>query len=274
MISIETYEPKILSPFIKSFWRLEVSDKLDMPYVEEILPDGHHEIIFHLNSSPSRKRNGSKDWCHDPAVFFAGQSRKSYAIQLNPGTVIYAIRFHPHTQPLFYNFPASESTDTLISLDDISVKDTISACVTESPEKTFENFEKEFIKKASRLKHPGEAFLYVDAAVRRIIQQKGNIKMEILEKITGVSSRHIEKSFQKFVGVSPKQFCNIIKYSQFVTYKKNNPDKTLTECAYEAEFHDQSHLIYLSNLITGQSPKAYFKKATHINDFFLQHIGA
>ncbi|HKO79897.1 MAG TPA: hypothetical protein VJU78_05850, partial [Chitinophagaceae bacterium] len=66
------------------------------------------------------------------------------------------------------------------------------------------------------------------------------------------------------------QFCNIIKYSHFVNYKKKHPDKTLTECAYEAEFYDQSHLIYLSNLITGQSPKTYFGKVNYINDFFLE----
>lgn len=270
MISIQTYTPKNLSPFIKSFWCLKVSEELNAPYTEEILPDGHHEIVFHLNSSAARKRNGSENWNNDPAVFIAGQNRKSYAQQFNPGSVIYAVRFYPHTQALFYNFPASLSTDNIISLDDISIKDKISDCITESPKKTFENLEREFIKRASRLKTPGDTFLYVDAAVRRIISQKGNVKMELLEKITGVSSRHLEKTFQKFVGLSPKQFCNIIKYSHFLTYRKNHPDKTLTECAYEAEFHDQSHLIHLSNLITGQSPKAYFKKPNYINDYFLE----
>ncbi len=270
MLSIQTYTPKALSPYIKSFWYLKVSESLDQPYVEEILPDGHHEIIFHLSSSPLRKRSNSENWFKDPPIFFAGQNRKSYIHQLNPGAIIYGIRFHPYTQALFYDFPASLSTDNLVSLSDISANDIIPGCITASPEKTFANLEKEFIKKAARIKKQGDSFLYVEAAVRKIIQQKGNIRIELLEKITGVSARHLEKSFQKFVGLSPKQFCNIIRYSQFVTYKKNHPGKTLTECAYEADFHDQSHLIYLSHLITGQSPKAYFNKLNYINDFFLE----
>lgn len=270
MISIQTHIPESLTPFIKSFWCLRVSDKLDQPYVEEILPDGHHEIIFNLNSSPVRKRSGSEEWLKDPAVFFTGQNRKSYIQQLNPGAVIYAIRFHPHTQNLFYNFPASLSTDNLISLSDISPDDNLWNCFDESPEKTFANLEKEFVRRVAHLKNPEDAFLYVDAAVQKIMREKGNINNQQLEKITGVSARHLEKSFQKYVGLSPKQFSNIIKYSHFITYRKNHPEKTLTECAYEAEFHDQSHLIHLSNQIIGQSPKAYFGKLNHINDFFLE----
>ena len=270
MVSIQTYKPKILSPFIKSFWYLKVSENFTAPYIEEILPDGHHEIIFHLTPPPVRKRNGSEDWQRDHSVFFAGQNKKSYTQRLNPGSVIYGIRFQPHTQAIFYDFPASLSTENLISFHEIAANDIIASCIDESPQKTFANLEKELIKKASRLEKPADTFLYVDAAVRSILQHKGNVKMKSLEKITGVTARHLEKSFKKFVGLSPKHISNIIKYGQFVNYKKNNPGKMLTECAYEAEFYDQSHLIYLSNLITGQSPKTYFTKLNYINNFFLE----
>lgn len=270
MLSIQTHIPEKLTPFIKSFWCLKVDDNLKVPYVEEILPDGHHEIIFSFNSALVRKRNESEGWLHDPLSYFTGQNRKSYLQQLNPGAIIYAIRFHPHTQNLFYNFPASLSTDNLISFSDISPNEMLWNCFSDSPGKTFANLEKVFLEKAKGLKKPEEAFFYTEAAVRKIVKEKGNIKNVQLEKITGVSARHLEKSFQKYVGLSPKQFSNIIKYSYFITYRKNHPEKTLTECAYEAEFHDHSHLIHLSNKITGHSPKSYFGKLNHINNFFLK----
>lgn len=269
MISIQTHIPQKLAPFIRSFWCLKVSEELETPYLEEILPDGHHEIIFNLNSAPARKRAGSDHWLNDPPAYFAGQNRKSYLQQLVPGAVIYAVRFHPHTQNLFYHFPASLSTDQLLSVSDISPKDGIWNCFTASPAKTFANLENVFLKKAAKLNRPEDAFLYVDAAVQKIMQEKGNVKNKQLERITGVSARHLEKSFHKYVGLSPKQFSNIIRYSHFITYRRNHPDKTLTACAYEAAFHDQSHLIHLSNQLTGQSPKAYFGKLNHINNFFL-----
>jgi AraC-like DNA-binding protein len=248
---------------------LKVSDDLKQPYVEEILPDGHHEVIFHLNSSSRRKKNNSEAWNNDPATYFAGQNRKSYTQQLNPGTVLYGVRFHPHTQNLFYNFPASLSTDNQIAFADISRQDSLADCINESPGKTFARLEKEFLKKAAQLKTASDTFLYVEAAVQFIVRQKGNVKVEALEKLTGVSSRHLEKSFQKYVGVSPKQFCNMIRFNSFVIFRRDHPGMTLTECAHETDFHDQSHLIYLSRQITGQSPKAYFNKLNYINDYFV-----
>lgn len=271
MISIYTYSPHKLSSLIKSFWYLKVSEDIDQAYIEEILPDGHHEIIFHLDSSPIRKRHGETKWRKDPTIFFAGQNRKSYVQQLRQGSIIYGVRFFPHTQALFYDFPASLTTDNLISFYEIAGNDVLTSCISESPEQTFANLEKEFMKKASRLGSFDYSFQYVDAVIQRMIGLGGNVKIGSLESVTGVSSRHLEKSFQKYVGVTPKQFCNVIRYNNFVTYKQNHTKKTLTECAYDMGFYDQSQLIYLSQLITGSSPKEYFTKINHINNHFITY---
>lgn len=269
MVEINSYIPKRLSPFIKSFWCLRVSENLDQPYIEEILPDGHHEIVFHLNSNPVRKRIGSDHWISEPTIFFTGQNRKSYVQKLDPGAIIYAIRFHPHTQHLFYNFPASLATDKLVSFSDVAARDILPGCIADTPQKTFQNFETEISRMVAKWKDRSSAFDYVDAAVRTILNRNGNVRIEYLEKITGISARHLEKSFQKFVGLSPKQFSNVIRFNHFVAYRKNYPAKSLTECAHDTQFFDQAHLIHLSHLITGKSPKSYFKKPNLINDYFL-----
>ncbi|MBL0742696.1 helix-turn-helix domain-containing protein [Chryseolinea lacunae] len=269
MISIQTHAPLALSPLIKSFWRLQVSERLGQPYVEDILPDGHPEIILHANTSPVRRKSGSKTWQADPAAYFTGQYTKSYTQALRPGTVLYGVRFHPHTQALFYNLP-DLSTDTLLPLADIDSTDTLASCVHEDAGKTFSRLEKMFTKKAARVKNKTDAFQYVDAAIRNIMMHNGNVKIQQLEKITGVSSRHLEKSFQKFVGLRPKQFCNVIRYSHFISFREKNPHMTLTTCALETGFYDQSQLIHLSQPLSGQSPKAYFNTPNHINTFFLK----
>lgn len=268
MISIQTYKPEKLSALIKSFWCLKVSDNLSGPHIEEIIPDGHHELIFSLDAAGFRKRIGQSTWHRDPSIYFAGQNKKSYIQHLNPGSIIYAVRFQPHTRALFYNFPAFYSTDNLISFSDVVSSDTITSCITESPAKTFANLEKEFLKKASHLTFTLD-YKYVDSVVRKIIIHQGNLKISSLERTTGVSTRYLQKLFQQYIGVSPKQFCNIVRYIHFVTFRKEHQAMSLTQCAYETGFKDQSQLIYLSQLITGSSPKAYFTKPNHINNYFL-----
>ncbi len=268
MISIQTYIPRTLFPFIKSFWRLNVSDLIETAYEEEIIPDGHHEIIFHLSYEPAKRKTGSGEWRDEPVAFFAGQDLGSFKVQLKPGAIIYGIRFQPHTQALFFNFPASITTDHPLSLDDVAKADSLWDCISEQPERTFSNLERFFLKEMSLLNVPN-AFHYVNASVQEILRRKGDIKIDGLVKRTGISVKHLDNSFQKFVGVNPKTFCNIIKFNHFIDYRKNNPSKSLTECALEANFYDQSHLIHLSNAITGKSPKEYFGKMNYINDFFI-----
>ncbi len=269
MISIQTYVPPKLSPLIKSFWWLKVSGDLKGTYVEEIIPDGHHEIVFHFDAYAQRQRKGQTGWEKDPAIYFTGQNSKSYVHQLKPGAVIYGIRFHPHTQALFYDFPAVLATDKLISFHDIITNDSITSCIADSPEKTFANLEREFLKKAAALQPFDYSFQYVDAVVQQIMRRSGDVKISSLETVTGVSTRYLEKCFQKYVGVTPKQFCSLVRFKAFVTHRQTNPDKTLTACAHDMGFYDQSQLIHLSRLITGSSPKAHFANTNYINEHFL-----
>lgn len=269
MISIQTYVPKTLAPLIKSFWRLTVADFGETLYKEDIIPDGHHEIIFHLNSNPAKRKTENNEWRSEPIAFFAGQDLKSFKVELTPGSIIYGIRFHPHTQSLFFNFPASVTTDYPLSLETVGKANALWNDISECPEKTFSNFEKIFLKKISLLNSFPKPFGYVNACVQEILNHKGNIKIDLLVKKTGISINQLDNSFKNFVGVTPKTFCNIIKFDHFINYKKNNPAKSLTECAHEANFYDQSHLIRLSQAITGKSPKAHFCKTNYINDFFI-----
>lgn len=269
MISIQRYIPKTLFPLIKSFWCLKVSDSLKSPYEEDIIPDGHHEIIFHLDSNPAKRKTENGEWLCEPDAFFAGQDLKSFRVRLNPGSTTYGIRFHPHTQALFFDFPAITTTDFPLSLTDVGKSDLLWSYISDCPKETFSNFEKYFLKRIYLLNYSSSSFNYVNHCVQEILNHKGNIKIDFLVKKIGISGKHLGNSFKKFVGVSPKTFCSIIKFNHFINYKKNNPSKTLTECALEANFYDQSHLINLSNTITGKSPKAYFGKINCINDFFI-----
>jgi AraC-like DNA-binding protein len=268
MISIQTYTPKTLFPLIKSFWCLKV-DRGETAYEEEIIPDGHHEIIFHLNSKPAKRKTGNNRWQEEPVAFFAGQDLRSFKVQIMPNAMIYGIRFQPHTQALFFNFPASITTDQPLSLDDVKKATPLWNCISEQPEETFSNLERFFLTQSSLLNDVPKAFAYVDVSVREILHCKGNIKVDQLVEKTDISARHLDSSFQEFVGVNPKTFCNLIKFNHFVNYRKQNPSKSLTECAHHANFYDQSHLIHMSNAITGKSPKGHFGEGNRINDFFI-----
>jgi AraC-like DNA-binding protein len=267
MISLQTYVPEKLYPFVKSFWRLEVVNSGERCYEEDIIPDGHHEIIFHLHANTAKRKMEHESWGSEPAAFFAGQTLQSYSLQLQPGSVLYGIRFYPHTMALLFNVPASIFTDQLLTLSDIPGATVLQHCVTDNAAKTFSCFEKVLSGRIAGLQ-PSNGFLYVNAAVASVLQHNGDVRIDALMRQTGVSVRHLDTSFKQFVGITPKVFCNIIRLNHFIRYRAGHSFKSLTECAYEAAFYDQSHLIKLFRTFTGKSPKAYFKDTNYINEHF------
>jgi AraC-like DNA-binding protein len=270
MLTLKTHHPRVLYPYVKSFWRLEVASDLSGPYEEDIIPDGHHEIIFQLRSGNAwRKSDGRQcegDWQCEPAAFFAGQTLQSYRLRLMPGTITYGIRFYPHTLALMFGFPADRITDRLCPLDDPRA-DELYRCIDPNPERTFARWEQWLAARIGALQlTPG--FQYTAASVATILQHKGNIRISGLMRLTGVSARHLDSLFDKYVGVTPKVLAIIVKFNYFLQYRNGHPGKSLTECVYEANFYDQSHLIKLFRSFTGKAPAAWFREQNYISDRF------
>lgn len=267
MISVQTYIPERLYPFVKSFWRLEVTGVPGEPYEEDIVPDGHHEIIFHLHGNTAKRKMAHLQWADEPDAFFAGQTLQSYTLQLQPGAILYGIRFYPHTLSLLFNFPASVLTDQLLSVIDIPAAATLQQVITDNAAETFSRFENILYKKLAALQ-TSNSFRYVNASVGAILQHNGNIRIDTLIQQTGISVKHLDNSFRQFVGITPKTLCNIVRLNYFIRYREGHASKSLTACAYEAAFYDQSHLIKLFRSFTGKSPRAYFNSAHYINEHF------
>lgn len=269
MILIETYIPAQLTHLIKTCWYLEVPAQLPHPYEEDILPDGHHEIIFHLPPHTGRRRFKAEDWIEEPAAFIAGQTLTSYRLQLMPGARLYGIRFYPHTLSAFLKMPVPNTGMGITPLSDILPEAPFWACIQGDPQQTFRQFECLLTNSISRLEHPSGGYDYVHAAIAAILQSKGNISVDRLLQRTGVSAKHLDVLFKRQVGLTPKAISNIIRFNHFIAWKNRHPEQNYTAGGYETGFYDQSHLIRSFHQYTQQSPKAWFNNNTGINDIFV-----
>lgn len=270
MIALQTYIPPTLSRFVKSIWQLKVVGLSEPSYREDILPDGHHEIIFHVTSEKAKRTNESDHWIKEPDSFFAGQTLRSYSLELENNSLLYGIRFHPHTLHLLFGFPADLITNNMLPLHDIPAAYALKKCITENFSATCKNLEAALLQLCKGVDLSVNKFHYMEYAVQEIIKSRGDISISHLLNRTGISQRYFDTVFRQSVGINPKSFCNIVKLNSFISYKNKHPHKKLTECCYESNFFDQSHFIKLFKSVTGQLPKAYFKNYNHINDYFTE----
>jgi len=215
----------------------------------------------------AQSKMGRQDWVSEPDAFFAGQTLQSHSLRLKPGSILYGIRFYPHTMALLFNVPAAIFTEQMLPVNDIPGAVALQHCITDNAANTFSRFEQELSARITDLQ-PSNSFMYVNAAVASVLQHNGDVRVDALMRQTGISVRHLDNSFKQFVGVTPKTFCNIIRLNHFIRYRASHTFKSLTECAYEAAFYDQSHLIKLFRTFTGKSPKAYFNDTNYINEHF------
>jgi AraC-like DNA-binding protein len=93
-------------------------------------------------------------------------------------------------------------------------------------------------------------------AIKVIHEHKGVIKVfEITDKVH-VSERQLQRLFKTRLGISPKDYCKIIRvnnYLEFIISKNKTVD--WMELVVEYDYHDQPHLINEVKSISKLSPK-------------------
>ena len=267
MIRLETHIPNSLSGIVKCFWRLHIPATETNAYQELIIPDGHHEIILHLNTNQARRRERGQEWSNELPAFLTGQTTEPYLLEMRPGTTVYGIRFFPFTAAPFLRIAASQTTDRLVSLHDLACVTELVNCLQPNASATFTGFEKILLNLYDNTDFTTNQFSYTRHAVSEILKTNGMVKTKELVRQTGVSQRYLDSLFKQYVGITPKALCRIIQLNYFI-YHQSRIDTSLTKGGYEAGFYDQSHLIKSFKTFTEQSPKAFFQNNNWINTSF------
>ena len=175
-----------------------------------------------------------------------------------------AIRFLPGGFLHFFNDPAHDLTDRIIPLEMISAK---KGCnLTEelilenhiyNKIKLLENYLVNLLMTNSRSDPT------VKNALHNILKNKGNIRVSELSKNVNSSQRQLCRKFDKWIGISPKAFCRIIRFQTILRMLSQNPKCNLLHIALDSGYYDQSHFIREFNSCCGLNPSEFLK-----NKFF------
>lgn len=266
---LTTYYPKKLKGVVKCIWCLEVPANNGSPYVETILPDGHHEIIFQLHAGDAKRSDDGRVWLREPSAFLAGQNQASYHLELQEKSFLYGIRLHPHAFTRIFNFPAYEATDTILPLQDIATTTSLTDCISDDSSATIRLLEKAMETHTGKMTQRSKRRDF-SAIIGLILKEHGHINIKTLANEANMSLRNFEEVFKEEIGITAKCFCRIIKLNHFILFRQNNPEKSLTECAYEANFFDQAHAIHTFQSIAQCAPRDFFKHDNLINYQFIQ----
>ena len=107
-----------------------------------------------------------------------------------------------------------------------------------------------------RVAHNYKTNNIVNFVVREIINSQGCIAIKELEDKTGYTGRYLRKMVKDLLGISIKQFCEVIKFQWMCNYYKlRQGDVTLSDLALQSGYYDQSHMNLSCKKLTGELPQ-------------------
>lgn len=240
---------KHLQPYISCFWTMTSEIDLEEPILHRVIPDGCADIIFDLNEH-SYKEAGSVVGTMTKPIFAKLKGRVNYV----------AIRFLPGGFLHFFDNALYNFTDQIIPLEIISGKEERNLTEQLFLENHIENQIKLLESHLERLlKTNNKNDPVVKNAIYNILVNKGNIRVSELSKIVHTSKRQLRRKFERWVGVSPKAFCRIIRFKNVLRMVRSGPKCNWLSIALEGGYYDQSHFIHEFNSYYGLNPSEFLK---------------
>ncbi len=230
-----------LSTSIDSFWTFSNNQILDQ---FKVLPDTCTDLIFDL-----RQNIG----------YISGAMTKYQLMELNAHSDLIGIRFKVEHFGNLSTVPLNEVKNLRVDFSQMlpSYNTNIFNRLSnlETTTKKIDFLEK-FIITISRQNHHKQDKLVLSVA-RRIRQLKGILSIEGLAKDHYISLRQLQRRFKKYMGLTIKEFANIVRFNNAKKDIKTYKDLSLMEVAYNMGFHDHSHMHYEFNRISGENPSHF-----------------
>ncbi|UOU97684.1 helix-turn-helix transcriptional regulator [Chryseobacterium daecheongense] len=256
MMTIAEYKPtEILQPFIKAIIIIESGDE---QLQNRVLPNTSVALAFCFNGQNSYTENSSLNIL--PKTTVSGLRKSVRLINYSKKTSTLIVLFKENSAAVFFKEPLYELFEKSISLDNIEHPNEIRMieemlCEAKTDIRRIKIVEQFLIKKLNYTREDN----IVSAAITKIRQSRGLIRIQDLALDLHMSNDAFEKRFRKVIGSSPKQFASITRMSSIIHRKSN---ERFLDIAFEAGYYDQAHFNKDFKLFTGQTPTEFYRDAS------------
>jgi AraC-like DNA-binding protein len=99
-----------------------------------------------------------------------------------------------------------------------------------------------------------KALLPFDSAMRVLLKNDGNMSIENAASLSCLSIKQFERKCKERVGMNPKMYARILKFSKAYRLHEAFPERSWIEIAHQAGFYDQMHMIRDFKTFAGVNP--------------------
>lgn len=246
--------PPGLAASVVCAWTRRMSGAVDVA-VHRVLPDGCSDLLFVFGRA-DRDREILR-------ASIVGPMTRPIMVQGPHPRLYIGVRLAPGFAQAAFRVPASALTDQRV---DYELVDRQSAAHVDalSGASDAECVATAFEIVRRRLARGSAVSISVRAAVRRIIQTDGNLKVATLAAEIGVTRQQLARQFAAHVGLTPKQFSRVMRaraaLARAAAARQAHPRNVdWGAIAYELGYYDQPHFIDDFKELTGQTPGEWLR---------------
>ncbi len=235
--------------------------------IDALLPDGvnevvtpypptpHQSIIFYGNHPISMQKEGWNYFNLQPSMVVVGPQYTRVNLIVRKRLKAVRVDFHPGGLYRLLGIPMTHLFDGGFNASEIlgAEMNTINTQLLDAPDNDTSKgiVEKFLLKKCNHLKTP----LPFDMAMRELMRNDGNVPIDKIASLACLSLRQFERKCAERIGMPPKIFARIARFSKAYRLREARPDMRWTAIAYEAGYFDQMHLIRDFKEFAGVTPR-------------------
>jgi len=254
-----------LARYVRCFWVLRQSSNSN-PDPERIVPDGCCEIIVN-RADPFHQLHLNGLVESQPRIMLVGQMAHHMLVAPSGVTDLLGIRFQPGGLHSLLGVPVHEMNERRVELSaiDESLSKRLADAVAVDAEVDIVHVQHVLMGMFRKAEKP---FSVAEESVRHIDRSNGRIAIADLGKRLNVTPRHLERRFRREVGLTPKRFARIVRFSQVVHSCQNSGAPDWAELSLACGYYDHAHLIRDFRMFSGQTPSAFVHSHHSFADVF------
>ena len=242
--------PQHLRGLVRYFWNFECDRTDDLPPVHQAMADGCPEIIFAYDGGFLENKNF--------IGYLRGPRSDSRILTLGDRMALFAVRLYPHAIRQLLKVPNNELVNGSFELTQIFGnhysyvnEQMLEARTTEQRIKAASDFLMELWQASEK-----DA---INECIRQVLQNDGNVNLDDLRAITGLSVKQFERRFTAVAGFPPKYYSRITRFQGTKRKYASGKFRTLSELSHACEYYDQSHFIREFKEFSGMQANHFFR---------------
>lgn len=223
-------------------------------------PTPQNSLFLYLRDPISAQLDPSLDFLPQPRAVIVGPQTNPVYLLLHQEHLAIRIGFHPSGLYRLLGMPLHELVDKSFDATDFfgrplrMLVDQLQHC---NGFDEMVHLVESFL--LDQLVHQ-KVLLPFDHAMQALLRSGGNCSIDQIASLACLSNRQFERVCKERIGLSPKYFARLIRFSRAYRMHEEEPETTWTTIAHSVGYFDQTHLIRDFREFTHQSPRGIEKE--------------